>query len=656
MSCLPNAATSSERIGLWILILLFGLVTAAAAREVVPAPEPTDPAAAIRAADQQLPTSGTLPPGASEAYKKQILKALGDQMGSKSGGRNADIGGDDHFITAVGRMRNSDVTVASNGEIYVAVCIDRDPYGYEIQVFRSDDGGNRFATWGWLTDTSTAEIYMEPTILACEGIEDRIYLAYRRYVAGSSDSQIRMVYAPLGESVATFSSEITVLSQAGVDFENPRLASDAMTWNSYFLYLVAEGSQEPGGNDIWFTRSTNRAVSFDTPYQIGTLAPSDRNYSLPDICYGYDGWVHVAWYFYFPEHEYDATIRYRRASSYADGGIGSWENMIDLTGHTNEMDEWRPRVAASPSSPEVVIGYSRSEWHGTYFVAQPSGILGSYDYGANFDAGVIFSGSSGRILDIEYQPSTEDFIALETFFSNPNLRRTDKSDLGGWSEPLSLGDGEYYTGTSWDIGLGIDPSHDDRVCTAWTDGTATTVPNDLWFDAEWHVDPGYPNYEDGFPRDLMDRAYSHPALVDLNGDGNLEIVFSDVANRIQAIKYDGTNLPGWPVTIPTVISDGPVAIGAMTLSGELSVLIGTAGGQVYGFDQTGTPMDGFPFSMPDAEPAYVAIGAMGGPYPRVAVVCAGPECVLSATGVNWCRMSRRLELGGSDVQHLSRHW
>jgi hypothetical protein len=635
----PTLLTCRLRL---LIIALTALTIArfapAQARQIVPAPEPSHPEAAIRPADEALPGSlpsefsGLLGPESFLLQEQEAQAAFGLFAGDKGLGRDGkrydDIGGDDVQVAEAEYMRNSDIAIASDGTIFAAV-----------------DGGTQFSLWGTLSDPDSQEGYREPAILACEGADDRLFVAFTR-VTASGDNRIGMVYAPLWDETATFSTEITVMEQAGVEFAIPRLASDAVSYDTYYLYLVAVGRVYPGGFDIWFARCTNRGASFATPYMIGSLSSNDRNYYAPDVCYGYGGWVHVTWRFYHINHDFDGALRYRRAPSFASGGDGSWEPMVALTTTTNGVDEWQSRIAASPDSPEVVIGYTRREWiGGSSYGGLPPGFMGSTDQGATFATQVVMDEGNDFMLDAEYQQSTGNFIAMGEMYAAPYFRRANKADLGSWSAAQTLADTSYGTGTYPGKGIGMDPTRGDRLATAWSDGMSGESPHHFYFDAEWHADPGYPNLEEGFPLALANTPISPPALVDLDGNGDLETVFSDNGHHIQVIRIDGTSLPGWPVDVGTSLSDGPVAIGDMRGDGQLSVLVGTTDGRVFGYDQTGTALAGFPYDMPEAAPTYVSIGALGGPYPRMGVatsdcwihafnfrgVCYGNVCISGTT-------------------------
>lgn len=53
---------------------------------------------------------------------------------------------------------------------------------------------------------------------------------------------------------------------------------------------------------------------------------------------------------------------------------------------------------------------------------------------------------------------------------------------------------------------------------------------------------------EGYPDGLWDAIQTTPALADLNGDGNLEIIVSGLDRRIHAWRYTGEVLPGWPIS------------------------------------------------------------------------------------------------------------
>ncbi|MFH2052727.1 MAG: FlgD immunoglobulin-like domain containing protein [bacterium] len=585
-------------------------------------PIPRGPGVSVLAPDEALPFSGDLAPGRespASARENALLESLSRDLKAAP---YDDLGGDDVLVATDLDIRDVDLDIAENGDIYAVVQVNVELTGYEIRIYRSQDGGDSWPLWGSLSHSSAAETFSRPSLVVAEGAEDRLYLAYRRQSL-LNDDEIHLVHAELSGTVAAFSPPVVVMAVPGSDFDYPDLATDNESYSSYYLYLVAEDNDATGG-DIWYSRSTDRGATFEAPYEIATLSSSDREYNQPQVCWGYGSYVHVSWTF-SPRAgaTFDEACRYRRCSANGSGGLAAWDPAIMVTSSTNGVDEFRTRIAASVTSSEVLIGTNRNE------AGVPMAMTIEHYY--SLDSGGTFPGVHTApagiysLYNVLYQAVSGNFICQAATHS-PGIIRAHRSDLASWTAVEYFGDVAYLNGAYARRAFALDPSHEDRLAVAWPYiGYDYDEPVEVYFDAEWRADPGYPNLEDGFPVALDHAPRSAPAVVDLDRDGDLEIVFTDAGNRIVAHHHDGSTVDGWPVTVPATLSLGPVAVGALGLDGRLSLLVGSADGKVFGYKEDGSPLAGFPHTMPTADPAFVVIGALGGPYPRTAAVLCGPK-------------------------------
>jgi hypothetical protein len=504
-----------------------------------------------------------------------------------------------------------DLAIASNGDAYALVWYEDDDL-YQFAIYRSLDGGTTWERWAHFVDYESGYRYWFPVIHIAEGNEDRCFVAYCLGPNVGCPLALRVAWSPLDLPEGDFSAETTICTHSGGIY-SPSLTTDAGSFNSYYVYLAFQ--MNSSGSDIYFCRSTTQGTSFEGFYMIGRIDPEDRGYTSPIVSYGYGGYVHVLWYLAFEEgHEYDAALRYRRAPDYADGGLEHWEQIQHLSTHDNGVDEMRCSLGTSIVSPDVMVAYLRrvgNTWSGL-------GTISSDDYGDSFSSETLLASSHALVGNILHQDTTDRWLMACDVFGDWGYYWAPIASPANWSDLVVMSD-EYYTSSYPAIAL--DPSRSYRVGIHGSDheGDATTC----FFDAEWRDDPGYPNYEEGFPIDLGYTPDSDPGLVDLDGDGDQEIIFTDDVGRIHVIRHDGTPLPGWPVDLGAAASSSPVAVGDLTGGGLLTVVAGTIAGTVHAFNADGSIADGWPWDSGEAAPAYITLGALGGPYLRAVVVAVG---------------------------------
>ncbi|MGQ9489723.1 MAG: FG-GAP repeat domain-containing protein [Anaerolineae bacterium] len=97
----------------------------------------------------------------------------------------------------------------------------------------------------------------------------------------------------------------------------------------------------------------------------------------------------------------------------------------------------------------------------------------------------------------------------------------------------------------------------------------------------------------GFPVRLSKDADSSPALADLNGDGENDIVVGDDAGLVHVLDQRGRPLPGWPQQTDSLVEASP-AIGDLDGDGSPDVVVGSWDGKMYAWDARGRLLPGWP--------------------------------------------------------------
>ncbi len=524
-----------------------------------------------------------------------------------------EIGGDDVQIArvAVTEFTRPVMDIAENGDIYVAVSVAMTGRN-SIYIYRSLDGGDQWAYWGRLDSTDVD--YTEPSLHIAEGTQDLLFVAFSYQGPSEAHRQIRVASSPLAAPSWTVQ---TALATDTDDFYGPSLNSDEVNFASYYLYLAAE-ADDGNGNDIWFTRSTNYGAGWATGYKIASLATGE-DYHGPFLCYGRSGVVHCVWQLYqFVGN--NQAVRYRRATNYA-AAAGDWDPILYLTSASDGKGEYHATVAASHGSDQVVAGWG---------VIEDATAVGT-DLRSSSDAGVSWSDP----VRLEYNywahllalPGTAGFsMSIDEYAGYKGLRSAADATPLVWSEHQTLWDRPAWV--SWGSFCAVryhdyDLTRGNRRGVVWMAENETGTDT-LFFDAEWRRDPGYANLEPGFPMSLATGVVAPPAICELDGDPESEIVFGYADGRIVAVNHDGSAVPGWPVDIGTFQADATIAVGDIDGDRWNDVVAGNDAGYVYALDHAGDELPGWPRNTGTGAPAYVALGAITTAERQVAV-CSGTK-------------------------------
>ena len=590
-----------------LLVAAFGAT--ADARDHVPTPPGGGPGVNLWPADQQNVLGLPAPGPARPERERSAAQAPRDK-------KDPDLGGDDIEEFTCPTAYDENLAAASNGDLFSILWWDNNDDSYRFTIRRSNDGGTTWFTWATFYNSTPGYRYWNPRIHIAEGNEDRCFVAYTLDPDAGQPTELHLAWSPIDLAAGDFSHD-TVIASSSSGIMSADVTSDAASFNNYYVYLTYATTYDATGEDIYFVRSIDQGTTWESPYVIATIGVTDRGYYSPRIAVGYGGYVHVFWYLGFPDdHEYDHALRYRRAANYAGGGLASWENMVSLTSHLDGVTEYGEAISASWTSADVMVAAMRRQ------AEDPWGFLGvstlsSANSGASWTGTTVVGSGLVWAGNLLFQDVNDRWILGLDEYSSWGFRWAPAPAPADWSA-LQVFSDDYYS--SGEPALVLDPSHADRI--GIVGGRANADSYTYLFDAEWRTDPGYPNFEDGFPVTLTAEPVSDPAVVDLDGDGDLEIVFGDDAGYIRAYRSDGTPLPGWPVNVGTPLSPSPIAIGDLKGDGTLSVVAGTNDGRVFAYHTNGTLMAGWPYDTMQAAPAYVAIGALGPPYPRAVVVAA----------------------------------
>jgi hypothetical protein len=227
-------------------------------------------------------------------------------------------------------------------------------------------------------------------------------------------------------------------------------------------------------------------------------------------------------------------------------------------------------------------------------------------------------------------------VVVGSFDFRVYVIRSDGSDLPGW--PKKLRDTIFSSPALFDLDadgkleiiIGVD-THLEGPPFNTPAGGALYV-----FRWDGSIVPGFPQFID---QTMM----SSPAVGDINGDGRPEIVVGggvfyqgNVGRKVYAFECDGTFAPGWPVSVEAQVFDSP-ALADLDGNGQLDVVITDENANLYALRGNGTQIfkmkpKSFFGTSPNADNPVVA-DLNGNGSLEILVAVNTEIAVVSATGI-----------------------
>ena len=553
----------------------------------------------------------------------RIERPLAHPIKGDASSKRAPFSGGNDRVVGAGTEAHMDI--AANGDIYLALTQSLFLSYQEIALFRSQDGGESFQEIQRFASFLTNYVVNDLSVV--EGGETRIYLTY------FANSVLFVSWAELSDPTG-FWTNVEVATTSSLSLRSADLCDDSGEYSAFYLYLTWTNADDDG-QDIWFSRSTDYGNTWDTPYKIGdNSAGSDFRYRTPRIDFGEDR-LHVAWTQMGSSsvpQTLDTGVMYRRCVDFGDFGIGSWDSAPTTLYSTSDgIDQELVGIAAATTGGTVLALCNIES------LATGDVLRASFDHGTDWTALAATPTGTGPSGDILYRATTNSFLVAGTELSNvggftwPSHGFTEvfseEGSLVLWA-PVILQDEPQSYVVERRLTMALDPSHGYQLALAW-DFEVNRI-----FDAQWRTFPEYPRVEPGFPVSLSAQPFTSPAVVDLDGDLDLEILFG-ADSSIHVLEHDGSIRPGWPQFVGGLAQKSPVAIGDLNGDGEPEIVMGNSDGQVYSFAPDGTLNPGWPVDLGTLSPAYVCIGAIGAPYSRHVVAGSGNRLfALSYRGEN----------------------
>jgi hypothetical protein len=287
---------------------------------------------------------------------------------------------------------------------------------------------------------------------------------------------------------------------------------------------------------------------------------------------------------------------------------------------------WPQNVAGAPNwgspavgdldgdgSPEIAVVCGANggvyAWHADGIEVR-DGDSNPATLGLLYASGAQYSFASPALADLDGVAGAEVVIGMDEPAGRIHALRAAGGEAPGWPRALggrissSSAIGDLIGGAAPEVVVAVE---DDSVHVLLTDGTPAT---------------GWPQW--AFVENAPTRS-SSPVLADLDQDGRPEVIFAENSApvhqaRLRVWRANGSTLPGFEnVTFATdseatgagATQSTPV-VGDVDGDGKLEILLGAEDGRLYGWNDDGTPVAGFPIQTGGEIRGSAAIGDVDG--------------------------------------------
>ncbi len=341
-----------------------------------------------------------------------------------------------------------------------------------------------------------------------------------------------------------------------------------------------------------FARSDDGGVTFDAPIVLAGF-PSDHS-TAASLTEDAGNRVRFVWVDNDPTTE-TSTLSYCEA---VNGGAvsGDWNAPIVLDVFDSDDHDVAVSIAGEPGTNQLLVTTQEVvSFDSTTRLYHSSDGGGTWDHigdVALLHSAQLFWGSEGP-----------GFAAIHDWWSSGYwLARPESTPTGDWTAEvmLSLRPSPVF--------LAVDGAADPTTGEFAMVGTSNEVDLcDLWFDGEWRDAPGYGISEPGAPFELERIINSAPAIQDVDGDGDRDVVFTTAGDSIG--YYDpGADEIVWVGEVgPTSEASAPVVV---DVDGDrlYEIFVGTDNGRVHALRADGSTLAGWPVNLGTTAPVYLSAG------------------------------------------------